>query len=157
MKKALSVITAAAMTLAAGVFDSGTTTVGASVGSGSGYNSTYTIVGVSASYFVLNGLSAGVGYRGWFGGTPTMSELELPVTYFIPLSPALHPYAGAFYRHTYISGDYQDYETVGLRGGIAYTEGQGYIAAGWVQEWYTRSNGDEISRGYPEISIGISF
>ncbi|WP_345970622.1 hypothetical protein WCX72_02080 [Sulfurimonas sp. HSL1-6] len=150
-------ITATALLLHAGVFDAGTKSVALTVGTGSGFDSTYTIVGVSANYFAFNGLSVGVGYRGWFGGTPTMNEVDLPVTYYLPLSPTFRPYAGVFYRHTFISGHYDDYETVGARAGIAYAEGRAYLSVGWAEEWYSRSNGDTIRRGYPEITAAISF
>jgi len=157
MRKVVLGIALAAVTASAGVFDNGTKNVAVSVGSGTGFNNTYTIVGVSANYFMLSGLSVGVGYRGWFGGTPTMNEVDVPITYYLPLSGPFRPYVGAFYRHTFISDNYEDYETVGARGGIAYIEGNGYLSIGWAQEWYSRSNGDKLSRGYPEITGGISF
>ena len=157
MKRAIAGILFGTFGAFAGMFDSGTKSLSVTVGSGSGFDTTYTIVGVSVNYFALNGLSAGIGYRGWFGGTPTMSELDLPVTYYLPLQRDIRPYAGGFYRHTFISGDYTDYDTYGARAGIAYVQGRGFIAAGWVQEWYSSSNGDDSSRGYPEISGGVSF
>ena len=157
MKKWIMGVPLAAACASAGVFDAGTTSVGLTVGSGSGFDNTYTIVGVGVSYFLENGLAVGVGYRGWFGASPTMNEVDLPVTYYVPLQSRVRPYAGAFYRHTFISGDYSDYDTYGARVGIAYVEGSGYVAAGWVQEWYSNANGDDSSRGYPEIAAGISF
>lgn len=147
----------AAAVLNADVFDEGTKNVALTVGSGSGFNTTYTIVGVGINYFALNGLSVGVGYRGWFGGSPTMNEIDLSATYFIPLKSEIHPYVGGLYRHTYISGDYSDYDTFGGRAGVSYVKGNGYVAVGWVQEWYSNDNGDDSSRGYPEITAGVSF
>jgi len=138
-------------------FEKGQKYVSFSVGAGSGFNTTYTIVGVSASYFVLRGLSVGAGYRGWFGGTPTMQEIELPVTYFLPLEGKVRPYVGGFVRHTFISSGYTDYDTYGARAGISYIEGKGYVSAGWVQEWYSNDNGSDSSRGYPEIAAGLKF
>jgi hypothetical protein len=157
MKKVTAGVLLVALSATAGVFDDGTTNVALTVGNGSGFNNTYTIVGVTASYFLLNGLSVGLGYRGWFGATPTMNEVDVPVTYFIPLKNPIRPYVGGLYRHTFISGDYSDYNTFGVRAGISYVEGKGYVAAGWVQEWYSEANGDDSTRGYPEISAGISF
>jgi len=156
MKKVVLIV-ATVVALQAGVFDAGSKNVALTVGSGSGFNSTYTIVGVAANYFALNGLSVGVGYRGWFGASPTLNEVDVPVTYFLPLKSRIRPYGGVFYRHTFIGGDYSDYETYGARAGISYLQGNGYLSAGWVQEWYSISNGDDSSRGYPEISAGFSF
>jgi len=157
MKKTGAMGLLSALTLTAGVFDAGTKSVSLSVGSGSGFDSTYTIVGVTANYFVIDALSVGVGYRGWYGGTPTMHEVVVPATYFVPTPSGIRPYAGGFYRHTFIDGAYSDYDTYGARGGVAYVEGNGYFAVGWVQEWYSDANGDDASRGYPEIAAGISF
>jgi len=157
MKKTVLGLGVAASLLNAGVFDAGTKNVAVTVGSGTGFDTTYTIVGVGAGYFAANGLAVGIGYRGWFGGYPTMNEIDLPVTYYVPLRTQIRPYAGGFYRHTFISGGYSDYDTFGARAGIAYEKGNGYVSAGWVQEWYSIANGDDSSRGYPEIAAGISF
>ncbi len=143
--------------LFAGVFEGGSKNLSLTVGSGTGFNSTYTIIGVTGSYFMVNGLAVGVGYRGWFGGTPTMNEIDLPLTYFMPLQREIRPYVGGLYRYTFVSDDYSDYSTYGIRGGLSYSEGNSYMAIGWVQEWYSADNGAESSRGYPEISAGISF
>ena len=158
MKRVGLMLVPAAFSLHAGVFDNGIKNIALTVGSGSGFNSTYTIVGVTANYFAINGLSVGLGYRGWFGGTPTMNEVDIPVTYYIPLQKSpIRPYAGGFYRHTFISDGYDDYDTYGARGGISYVKGSGYVAVGWVQEWYSIANGDDRTRGYPEITAGMSF
>ncbi|MBD3800178.1 MAG: hypothetical protein IE886_01770 [Campylobacterales bacterium] len=157
MKKITLWLMATALLLQAGGFDRGSKSVAVTVGSGTGFDNTYTIVGISANYFAMKGLAVGAGYRGWFGGRPAMNEVDLPATYFLPLSATFRPYAGAFYRHTFISGDYDDYETLGARAGIAYAEGRVYLSIGWAEEWYSRSNGDTIRRGYPELTAAISF
>ncbi len=157
MRKPLLFAALAAAALHAGVFDSGRKNVAFTVGAGSGYGSSYTIVGLSANYFALNGLSVGLGYRGWLGGDPSINEIDVPVTYYVPVRRNLRPYLGGFARHTFISGDYDDYETYGGRAGISYVQGNGYFSLGWVQEWYSRDNGDDSSRGYPEITAGMSF
>ena len=157
MKKTMAVMVMTAMAAHAGVFDQGQKNIALTVGAGSGFNNQYTIVGLTANYFALNGLSVGLGYRGWFGGSPTLNEVDLPVTYVLPLQSKIRPYAGGFYRHTFISGDYSDYDTYGGRAGVSFIQGNGYISAGWVQEWYSQDNGDDSSRGYPEISAGMNF
>jgi hypothetical protein len=157
MKRLMVSGVAMLLPLYAGVFDNGQKNVALTVGSGSGYNSSYTIVGLTANYFALNGLSVGLGYRGWFGGTPTINEVDLPVTYYVPLKKNIRPYAGGFYRHSFISDGFDDYDTYGARAGLSYVKGSGYVSIGWAQEWYSRDNGDKSSRGYPEISAGASF
>jgi len=157
MKKFFMALLIVTVCVRADVFDEGTMGAAVTVGSGTGYNSTYTILGISANYFMLNGLSVGVGYRGWFGGTPTMNEIDLPVTYYVPLKSNVRPYGGVFYRYTFVSGDYSDYNTYGARAGISYVQGRGYFAAGWAQEWYENAEGNKGTNGYPEIMAGISF
>lgn len=156
MKKVVLAVLAAAA-LQAGVFDQGSKNVAVTLGSGSGYNNNYMILGVAANYFALNGVSAGVGFRGWLGGTPRIYEVDVPVTYYVPLQSQIRPYVGAFYRRTFISDGFSDYDTYGARAGAAYVQGNGYISIGWVQEWYSISNGDDSSRGYPEVAAGFSF
>lgn len=138
-------------------FEKGQKNISFTVGAGSGFNTTYTIVGVTASYFVTDGLAVGLEYRGWLGGTPTMHEVGLPVTYYAPPIKSIRPYAGTFMRQTFISDGYSDYQTYGARAGVAMSKGRGYVSLGWVQEWYSNDNGSDDTRGYPEIAAGASF
>ena len=106
---------------------------------------------------MLDGLSMGLGYRGWFGGTPTMNEVDLPATYFVPLRSDFRPYGGVFYRYTFVSGDYSNFNTYGARAGLSFVRGNGYFAVGWVQEWYSNDGSGTTTNGYPEITAGVSF
>ena len=54
-------------------FKKGASSVGVVLGAGSSGGESYTIAGVSADYFILDGLSIGAGYRGWFGIDPTIN------------------------------------------------------------------------------------
>jgi len=157
MKRIIMVLLFVVLSLRAGVFDKGTMGAAVTVGSGTAYNSNYTILGISANYFMINGLSLGLGYRGWFGGTPTLNEIDVPVTYFVPLQSNVRPYGGVFYRYTFVSDNYSDYNTYGARAGISFVQGRGYFAAGWAQEWYENAEGNKGTNGYPEIMAGISF
>ncbi len=157
MKKTAMALALAGSAVYGGVFDSGHRNIALTVGAGSGYGSSYTIVGLTANYFALNGLSVGLGYRGWLGGDPAINEVDVPVTWYVPVNGYLRPYAGGFYRHTFIGGDYSDYDTWGGRAGISVVQGNGYFSVGWVQEWYSHDNGDDTTRGYPEVTAGMSF
>ncbi len=153
---ALLILTA--LPLCADIFSQGQKHIGITVGSGKGYSTTYTIVGVRANYFVLDNLSMGLAYRGWFGGNPSQHELSIPLTYHAPLHPVYRPYAGGFYRRTFIDAPYGDYDVYGFRVGISlHLSLNSYSSFGWVQEYYPHASGDGTSRGYPEISVGLSF
>ena len=150
-------------------FVAGSRSIGITVGSGSvSYSGgaltgtaveNYFIVGVNGDYFVADGLSVGLGYRGWFGGTPVIHQATLPVTYYMPTESTLRPYLGGFYRYTHI-GDkaYDDYSSAGGRFGLAMLFENGYAGFGWIQEiYFGRENVDERTSGYPEAVIGFSF
>jgi len=150
-------------------FASGNKAVGITVGSGSvSYSGgllitsrveNYYILGVSASYFVVDNLDIGLGYRGWFGGTPKIHQATIPVTYYMPTDSTFRPYLGAFYRYTDISSDlYDDYSSVGGRAGVAIVFRNGYAGFGWVQEVYLNAEStSDSSSGYPEATVGFSF
>ncbi len=169
MRKIFLALLLTGATALADPFASGTKSVGITVGSGSvtysggvlvnSYVENYFIVGVNADFFVAENLAVGLGYRGWFGGTPVINQATLPVTYYIPTNSKFRPYAGAFYRYTYINDDqYDNYSSIGARAGVAILFQNGYAGFGWVQEY--RVDADSVSddtSGYPEAVIGFSF
>jgi len=86
-----------------------------------------------------------------------MQEINVPMTYYFPLSETYHPYLGGIYRHTFVEKPYEDYDVFGLRAGLAmHTGGNGYISVGWIQE-YSDYGEKNKSEGYPEISFAIAF
>ena len=119
----------------------------------------YTILGVSAEYFVVDNLSVGVGYMGWFGGTPTLNQITVPVNYYIPLGEKLRPYTGVFIRETFVSDGYDNYESYGAKVGLAYTISKNsYIGVAMVYELYGDNNFyTDSSSTYPEITFAFSF
>ena len=151
------------ITLYGGSFSAGNMGLGLTVGSGSVSYTTrgtqsYFIAGVGADYFVIDGLAIGVGYRGWFGGTPTINQATVPITYYIPTGKSFRPYGGAFYRYTTFSDDTNSYSSAGVRIGGAMMFTGGYVGFGWVQEYYLdASNQGNSSSGYPEVVVGFSF
>lgn len=169
MKKTVYAIALSGSLCFADSFVSGSKSIGITVGSGSvSYSGgsiigtkveNYYIVGVNADYFVADDLSMGVGYQGWFGGTPRIHQATLPVTYYMPTGRAVRPYLGAFYRYTYIGDNaYDNYNSAGGRFGLAMLFQNGYAGFGWVQEvYFGRDNVSDRTSGYPEAVVGISF
>lgn len=146
--------------VSADLFEKGRTSVGIVAGAGSSNGDNYTIIGVGADYFVMNGLSVGVGYQGWFGGDPTINQLTLRSSYYIPLSQKFHPYIGGFVRETFRSGD-DDYVSYGVRGGVAVTMSpNSYVSFGYAYEEYggcTETRFRECSSSYPELVFSLAF
>ncbi len=158
MKKIIVMLFLTIYLNAGGLFSVGHKNFGFSIGSSSGYGNTYTVVGINANYFVTDNLSIGGGYQGWFGDDPKLNEISIPVTYYLPTQSIYKPYAGAIYRHTFISKPYKDYDAYGGRLGVAIvTGGNSFMTIGWVQEYYDDGQGGSDSRGYPEISAGFTF
>lgn len=139
------------------IFDKGKSNFGVSLGAGSSYNNTYTLLGVSGNYFVVDNLSVGASYRGWFGATPMQNELALSTSYFLPLSKKFRPYVGAFVRETFIEG-YDNRESYGARGGVAMVTNNSYVSIGYAYEQYGSCLiKEECSTSYPELVFGLSF
>ena len=148
-------------------FGQGNMSIGLGLGSGSvtysvGRLSTsenYYILGVGGDYFVFENLALGLSYRGWFGGSPTIHQASVPLTYYIPTGSKFRPYIGALYRYTYMDSDvFDNYSSVGGRAGVAILFQNGYAGLGWVQEY--RLDADNLSdntSGYPEVVIGFTF
>lgn len=150
---------------AASLFVKGSKGFGVVLGTGSlsfGRKSeSYVIAGVSGSYFVANNLEVGLGYRGWFGGDPTLNQVTLPVTYYLPLKTKFRPYAGAFVRKTWSSDSslIDDYNSYGGRAGVAMVMSRNsYVGVGWVQEYYDSCDQwKDCSTGYAEFTFSIGI
>lgn len=167
MKKSLLAVSLVTTAALANPFGADHKNVGVSVGNGSvsygnisgSYTKNYYIVGVSADYFVYENLALGLGYRGWFGSSPTIHQATVPLSYYIPTNTKFRPYVGAFYRYTYFSDSaYDDYSSVGGRLGLAIVFNGGYVGLGWVEEYRLNANGlSDTTSGYPEVVVGFSF
>jgi len=156
MRKLL-LLTLTLLSLQADLFKAGQKNFGFSAGSSTGFGNTYTVIGANFNYFIQDGFSVGLGYQGWFGSDPKINEISIPLTYYYEYTPQYYPYAGFRYAHTAIDDPYKDYDTYGLRAGLAMSfGGNSYMSVGWVQD-YRKRDGASDSEGYPEISMGVSF
>jgi len=163
IKKVLLELLLLASVSHAELYSQGNIGLGIIVGSGSSTTregtQNYTIAGVNADYFIIDDLSVGLGYMGWFGGTPTLNQITIPVTYYVPLNEKYRPYLGAFIRETFISDGYDDYESYGAKAGVAVSfSKKSYLGIGLVQEFYSSGKyGNDTSNTYPEIVFAFSF
>ncbi len=144
----------------AGMFEKGDSSFGVVLGSGSSYDESYVIFGVSGEYFAMDGLSVGAGYRAWFGADPTQNQLTLSSSYYFMFHDKFHPYVGVFGRETFVE-DYDNRTSYGARGGLAVTMSSNtYASIGWAYEEYsscTETRFKECSTSYPEIVFSLSF
>lgn len=144
-------------------FSKNSTSVGVVLGSGSSFNNTYTILGVSAGYYVLRGLELGIDLQHWFSGEPSITKVSPQIRYVFTQTKVVKPYVGAFYRRTYF-GDYRgtsldDQDSFGYRAGAYFsTNNRVYIGGGIVYEEYKDcSVFVDCSVTYPEILFTVSF
>lgn len=144
-------------------FSKGSTSVGVVVGSGSAFDDDYIILGVSAGYYVVEGLELGLDLQRWFSGDPTITKVSPQIRYVFTQPKILKPYVGAFYRRTYY-GDYNgidldDQDSFGYRAGAYFSTNNGiYIGAGVVYEKFKDcSRFTDCSTTSPEILFTVSF
>ena len=150
-----------ASAVSADVFEKSRSSVGVVAGTSYSYGNQYTILGVGVDYFLANGLSVGVGYRGWFGGDPSINQLTIASSYYIPLSKKFRPYIGGFIRETFVDYDKfgnENYESYGGRAGLAIVMSPAsYVSLGYVYEKYGDGIFGDDSSSYPELVFSLAF
>lgn len=145
----------------AGPFSQGSISPSIVVGSAQFGDRSYLILGGGLSYFVLDGLSVGVDGDVWVLDTPGVKTLTPQVRYVFYFVPVLQPYVGAFYRHYFIGGGFDDLDSVGGRAGVYLFAGSGgsFLGLGAIYEKFLSCDDTfrECDGWYPELSVGISF
>jgi len=159
MQKSILLLILLSLTLPAdGIFSAGNKNIAFSLGSSTNFNQSYTVTGVNVDYFILDNLSVGADYKGFFGASPDIHQVTVPVTYHFPLENTTYkPYIGAFFNYTFLEEPIKNYNIYGGRAGLSIqTSLNSFMSLGWVQEF--GNNGEDIeSQGYPEVSGGFSF
>jgi hypothetical protein len=129
----------------AGSFSQGRSRLSIVGGSGYAFNETYFVLGVGASYYLLDGFNAGLDVEWWSGGDPGIVKVSPSVQYVFYQVPSMAPYLGAFYRRSYVE-NLQDLGSAGGRAGVYITAGRNtYFGVGMVYE------------SYPEVSVTVAF
>ena len=150
----------AADAAAAGAFGKGRTHFFVTGGSGSAFNETYFVLGVGVSYYLFDGLSAGLSLESWSGSDPGMTKITPSVQYVFTQMQQVKPYVGGFYRRTYVD-HLPDINSVGGRAGVYFTAGRNaYIGVGAVYESYVDCNQStyrSCNETYPEVTFSIAF
>jgi hypothetical protein len=118
------------------IFRQGSTQISLIAGGGYAFNNNYFVLGAGASYYLLDGLAAGLSFEQWSGGNPGIVKYTPFVQYvFLVDSPVL-PYIGGFYRHTSFDG-LPGIDSVGARAGVYIAAGSNaYLGVGITQENY---------------------
>lgn len=157
---ALAFTSPAASQQVAGTFAKGRTHFFISGGSGNAFDETYLVLGIGASYFLIDGLSVGLAFESWSGSDPGMYRITPSLTYVFYQVDRVKPYVGGFYRRTNVDG-LPDTDSVGARAGAYFQAGRNsYFGVGGVYESYldcSRAVYRSCDSAYPELSFTIAF
>jgi len=131
------------------------------IGSASAGSRDYLILGAGVSYYVIDGLSLGLDGDVWLLEDPTVYTLTPQTRYVLYFVPVIKPYLGAFYRHYFLTGDFDDLDSIGGRVGAYIVPGAGsYVGLGAVYEKMLSCEDSafrDCDGWYPEITIGFSL
>jgi hypothetical protein len=143
-----------------GIFGKGRTNFSLMVGNGYVNDNSYLVVGVSGTYYVLDGLGAGLSIENWSGSDPGITKYSPYVQYVFYRMSVLKPYLGAFYRYSTVTGQ-ASFDSAGARAGLYYSAGSNaYVSVGMVYESYRDCKNTiygSCSSTYPEIGLTIGF
>lgn len=144
----------------AGVFRRGRVHLAVFGGNGYAFDDSYLVLGLGASYYLIDGLNIGVTAESWTGGNPGVTKITPSVQYVFYQVPRVSPYIGAFYRRTYIENR-PDLNSAGGRAGVYVVAGRNaYVGAGAVYESYLdcdKAIYRDCTDTYPEISFTVAF
>ena len=156
-----SASSAAAQTVGVGsAFSKGRIHVGATVSTGYAFDESYFVLGLGASYYLLDGLSVGLFVESWSGSEPGMIKYTGSTQYVFYRMQVVKPYVGAFYRRTDIE-NLRDLDSAGARGGIYVQAAQNaYIGLGAVYEKYLDCDKGiyrTCDSTYAEVTFTLAF
>ena len=144
----------------AGAFSKGKTHLVATAGTGYAFDESYLVLGVGASYYLVDGLNAGLAVEFWTGSDPKLTKITPSVQYVFYQVQTVKPYVGAFYRRTKVEG-LDDLDSAGARAGVYIQAGRNaFIGLGGVYESYIDCNETTYRKcdsTYAEISLTFAF
>jgi len=137
-------------------YEQGQVRLGASGGGGFGGWS----AGISAGYFISDGLELGAGSTYIKSDDITLLQLTGTTTYVLLPEAQFNPYIGALLRHWMVlDGDAESQSSVGVRAGLYHLSGGGFMLGfGAVHEYIIDCDSDDsCSSTYPEFSVAVAF
>jgi len=144
----------------AGGFGKGRTHLVVTAGTGYAFDESYFILGVGATYYLVDGLGLGLFFESWSGSDPGMTKITPSVQYVFHHVQVVKPYVGAFYRRTDIDGR-ADLDSAGARAGAYIQAGRNaYIGLGAVYESYLDCDKGvyrSCDSTYGELSFTLAF
>jgi hypothetical protein len=140
-------------------FSQGRVQVALGAGTQSAFSSRYFVIGGGASYFVLDGLSAGLSGQMWVGGPPALYVAQPHLTYtFHQVNPS--PYVGVLYQQTWIGAPYEETSgAVGARAGFNIQWGSGLFLTigGRLMQTLDCADDQTCQEIIPEVGLSLSL
>lgn len=159
MAAALAASPASAQTVS-GAFTRGQKHFVLTASTGYAFDESYLVLGLGATYYLVDGLGVGLHIESWSGSDPSMTKLTASTQYVFHQMRTVKPYLGAFYRRTDING-LPDLDSVGGRAGVYLQAGpHAYIGLGGVYESYLdcdKSTYRSCDSTYAEVTVTIAF
>jgi len=141
-------------------FAAGSARLSLMFGGATAFHQNYTVLGIGGGYFITDGIEVGLDAESWSGSSPGIEEISPQVRAVFPRSGSVSPYAGVFYRRTFIEG-YRGLDTVGARVGLYFLSGRNlYFGAGVAEENHLncdRTIYASCAEIYPELSLAFIF
>ncbi len=97
-------------------FSKGSARLSLLVGSNTAFDQDYSVIGIGVGYYVTDGLEAGLDAETWQGNSPHIYRISPELRYVLYTVQPIKPYAGLFYRRTFIE-DHGDHNEAGVRAG----------------------------------------
>ncbi|OGW48485.1 MAG: hypothetical protein A2078_15710 [Nitrospirae bacterium GWC2_57_9] len=141
-------------------FNKGSSRFSLQVGSTRAFDRSYTAIGLGAGYYLRDGLELGLDADAWFGSTPRIYRASPGLrAVFYSVGP-IKPYAGVFYRRTFIE-NVEDQNEAGGRSGITVMTGaRSNFSVGLVYDRRLdcdRTVYSSCSEIYTELSFAVLF
>jgi hypothetical protein len=144
------------------LFRAGRVELDAGAGLGVFNSDEYLLLLLGGSYYLRDGLSAGVTGEAWLGSSPSIGDVSPQARYIFLDSPwRFKPYVGTFYRRTFYDRLDPPINSMGARAGLVFPlSPRAYATGGLVYEHYfscqtsVYSSCDQV---YPEIGLAFSF
>ncbi len=129
-------------------------------GNGRAFDQNYRTRGLGLGCYVADGLEAGIEAETWRGSGPAIDRVSPHLQFVFPTDRDARPYAGVFWRESFIEG-YRNTSDAGGRAGLLFLVGKSaYVGAGLAYERHLGCDStvyDACSETYPELLVAVIF
>jgi len=141
-------------------FDQGKFELGIGGGTQDVFGHHYYVLDAGVGYYVLDGVGVHLSGLVELGASPFIAKVSPELRYvaqpLVGVSPFI-PYVGAFYNHWFVTGAYDDVDTIGARAGVMYLSGTLILGAGVAVEHQVSTCASDCDQIYPDFIISMAL